>query len=77
MFAFSTVSGLLEGRLPGFRTESSSCNEFPSQQEQVVGGEQRDEPGSVFVETVIAGIHMAERALDRPEGVLDLCPELP
>ena len=63
-------------RRPGrFRADSSSCHQLPSDQKQVAEREQGEELGAVFGQAAVAGLHMAELALENAERMLDLCPD--
>ena len=46
-----------------------------SDEEQVAEREQGEELGAVLGQPPVAGLHMAELALDDPEGMLDLGPD--
>ena len=50
------VSGLPEGRAGGFRADSSSWLQSPTDHEQVAEGEQREELGAAFSKAEIAGL---------------------
>ena len=52
-----------------FRADSSSCHQLSSHEEQVA---EREELGAVLGQPAVAGLHLAELALDDPERVLDL-----
>src|SRR6056297_2757364 len=58
-----------------FRTDSFSCHQPPSDQEQVSEGEQREELGAVLGEPAIACLHVAKLPLEDAERMLDLGPD--
>lgn len=64
-----------ERRSGGFRTDSPSCHQPPSHQEQVAECEQREELRAVLGQPPVAGLHVAELALDHPKWMLDLRPD--
>ena len=56
------------------RADLSSCHQPSSHQEQVAKREQREELGAVLGGVPLAGLHLAELALDHPKQMLDLGP---
>jgi hypothetical protein len=53
----------------GFRTDSSSCHQPPSHEKQVAEREEREELGAVLGKALVAGLHVAELALEDSEGM--------
>ena len=62
-------SGLPLRRFGGFRTDSSLCHQLSSHQEQVAERKQREQLGTVLGQSPVAGLYVAELALDDAEGV--------
>ena len=60
----------------GFQADSSSYHQPSSYQEQLAEREQREEPGTVFGQPPVAGLHMAELAFVHAEGMLVGVPQL-
>ena len=54
------------------RTDSSSCQQPSSHQEQVAKRKQREQMRPVLCQTAIPRFHMTELALDDPERMFDL-----
>jgi hypothetical protein len=65
----------LERLFREFRADLSSSHQPPSHQEQVAKREQREELGTIFGKAAVTGLHVAKRALDDPEGMLDFGPD--
>src|SRR6056297_3109546 len=63
----------LSGRHGRSRTDSASCQQLSSHQEQVAEGKEREELCPVLGQPAIAGLYVAELTLDHTEGMLDLC----
>jgi len=66
------VFELPQRRFRGFWTDSSSCKQPSSNQKQVAERKQREELRTVFGQPTVAGLHMAELALENAERMLDL-----
>jgi hypothetical protein len=58
------------GRYRALRTDSTSCQQPSSDEEQVAEGEQREELGTVLGQTPVSGLEIPELTLEHPEGML-------
>ena len=56
------------------REHSASCQQPPSDQEQVAEGEQREQLRPVLRKATITGLEIPELALEHAEGMLDPSP---
>ena len=59
------------------KADSASCQQPPSDDEQVAEGEQREELRPVLGEAAVAGLEIPELALEHAEGMLDPRPQSP
>lgn len=72
--ADQAVSGPPFRRFGVVWVDSSSCQQAPSNQEQVSKRDQREELGAVLGDAPVADFHVAELALHDPKWMLDLGP---